>query len=51
MLWFYLSAFVILLGALVNAEAERGVKDNEEAYPEGYDRPILRSPEGSRSGI
>jgi membrane protein len=44
MLWLYLSAFVVLLGALINAEAERGMKGDAPSEPEGVDRDILRSP-------
>jgi membrane protein len=44
MLWLYLSAFVVLLGALINAEAERGMKGDAASEPEGVDRDILRSP-------
>jgi membrane protein len=45
MLWLYYSAFAILLGALVNAEAERQAKGDAPARPEGEDRDIIRSPE------
>jgi membrane protein len=44
MLWLYYSAFAILIGALVNAEAERQAKGNAPSYPENEDREILRSP-------
>jgi membrane protein len=44
MLWLYLSAFVVLLGALINAEAERGMKGDAPSEPEGVDRDILRAP-------
>jgi membrane protein len=44
MLWLYLSAFVVLLGALINAEAERGMKGDAASEPEGVDRDIVRSP-------
>jgi membrane protein len=45
MLWMYYSAFAILIGALVNAEAERQAKGDAPARPEGEDREILRSPQ------
>ena len=45
MLWLYLSAFVVLFGALVNAEAEREAKGDAEAEPEGVDRDVVRAPD------
>jgi membrane protein len=45
MLWLYLSSFVVLFGALVNAEAERGEKGNAPSQPEGIDRDVIRLPE------
>jgi membrane protein len=45
MLWMYYSSFAILIGALVNAEAERHAHGNADATPEGEDREILRSPQ------
>jgi membrane protein len=44
MLWLYLSAYIVLLGALVNAEAERGMKGDAASEPEGVDRDIVRGP-------
>jgi membrane protein len=48
MLWLYYSAFAVLVGALVNAEAERHAKGDAPARPEGEDREILRSPQYSQ---
>ena len=45
MLWLYLSSFVVLLGALVNAEGQREVKGDAPSEPEGVDRDIVRSPQ------
>jgi membrane protein len=45
MLWLYLSSYIVLLGALINAEAERGMKGNAAAEPEGVDRDIVRAPD------
>ncbi len=45
LLWLRFTAQVILLGALVNAEAERGVRGTGEAWPEDVDRRILRTPQ------
>jgi membrane protein len=44
MLWLYYSAYVLLIGALVNAEGMREAKGNAEAEPEGVDRDVVRSP-------
>jgi len=49
MLWLYLTSFVVLVGALVNAEAERGVKGNAESEPEGVARDVLRQPDEERA--
>jgi membrane protein len=48
MLWLYLSSYVVLLGALINAEAERGMKGDAAAEPEGVDRDVVRGPEEER---
>jgi membrane protein len=45
MLWLYLSSYVVLLGALINAEAERGMKGDAASEPEGVDRDIVRGPD------
>jgi membrane protein len=45
MLWLYLSSYIVLLGALINAEAERGMEGNAAAEPEGVDRDLVRSPD------
>lgn len=45
MLWLYLTSFAVLLGALVNAEAERGMKGNAASEPEGVNRDIVRGPD------
>jgi membrane protein len=45
MLWLYLSSYIVLLGALINAEVERGMKGNAAAEPEGVDRDVVRSPD------
>jgi membrane protein len=47
MLWLYLSAFIVMFGALINAEAERGVQGNAPSEPEGVDRDVIRLPEDS----
>jgi membrane protein len=45
MLWLYLSSYIVLLGALVNAEVERGMKGDAAAEPEGVDRDLVRAPD------
>lgn len=45
MVWLYYSAFVVLIGALINAEAEREAKGDGEAEPEGVDRDVIRLPQ------
>lgn len=45
MLWLYYSTFAVLIGALVNAEAERQAKGDAPARPEGVQRDVVRSPE------
>jgi membrane protein len=45
MLWMYYSAFAVMVGALVNAEAEREAKGDAEARPEGAERDLVRSPD------
>lgn len=45
MLWLYYSAYVLLIGALVNAEGMREAHGNAEAEPEGVDRDVVRSPD------
>jgi membrane protein len=45
MLWLYLTSFAVLLGALINAEAERGMKGNAPSEPEGVNRDIVRGPD------
>jgi membrane protein len=44
MLWMYYSAFGVLVGALINAEAERQAKGDAPARPEGEPREIIRAP-------
>ena len=44
MLWLYYSTYVVLIGALINAEGEREVKGNAEAEPEKVDRDVVRAP-------
>jgi membrane protein len=44
MLWLYYSAFGVLLGALVNAEAQREAKGDAPSRPEGEQREIVRAP-------
>jgi membrane protein len=48
MLWLYLSSYVVLLGALINAEAERGMKGDAASEPEGVDRDVVRGPDEER---
>jgi membrane protein len=48
MLWMYYSTYVVLIGALVNAEGQREVKENAEAEPEQVDRDVVRSPNEER---
>jgi membrane protein len=45
MLWLYYSAFAVMVGALVNAEAEREAKGDAAARPEGADRDLVRAPD------
>jgi membrane protein len=44
MLWLYYSAFAVMVGALVNAEAEREAKGDAPARPERADRDLVRAP-------
>jgi membrane protein len=46
MLWLYLSAFVILLGALVNAESDRALQGNTPPGP----ADVEGAPGSTRSG-
>jgi membrane protein len=47
MLWLYYSTYVVLLGALLDAEAEREVHENAPSHPEGADRDVVRAPTGA----
>jgi membrane protein len=44
MLWLYYSTYVVLVGALLNAEGEREIQGNAEAEPENVDRDVVRAP-------
>jgi membrane protein len=45
MLWLYYSTYVVLIGALINAEGQREAKGNAEAEPEQVDRDVVRAPD------
>jgi membrane protein len=49
MLWLYLTSFAVLLGALINAEAQRGMKGDAASEPEGVDRDIVRGPDEDKA--
>jgi membrane protein len=44
MFWLYIAAFVVLFGALVNAEGMRQMHADALSKPEGVDRDLTRSP-------
>jgi membrane protein len=45
MLWLYYSSYTVLVGALVDAEAEREAQSNAPSEPEGVDRDMVRRPD------